>query len=84
MPSTTVKTLSGVPEAEQRSNFQNATLQGAGPHIAVSIATSVTVPPEVYGLGEAAVEGYLRALLGKATIETDEALSFEVQIGPAE
>jgi hypothetical protein len=74
----------GISESDQLGSFTNATLQGAGDDIAVSIAAIVSVPESIYGQGEEAVATYLKAILGKAAYVTSGVLCFEVQIGPSQ
>lgn len=75
-----VNIATGIPEDEQESSFMNATLQGAGPGIAFSIATKLDIPDEIISKGEAMVATYI-----SQTLETAAAgapgLHFEVQLG---
>lgn len=73
----------GIPEGEQTSSFQNATLQGAGGGIAFSIASHVKVPDSIVARGESAVADYLNDLLSRAAASAD-GLLFEVQVGAAD
>ena len=65
----------------QESTFMNATLQGLGNGIAISIATFLNVPDEVTVKGEADTKLYIKEMLSKAA-ENIPGLTFEVQIGP--
>jgi hypothetical protein len=76
-----VKITTGVPEEDQRSSFQNATLQGAG-NIAFSVSTRIEVPEEVAKRGGDAVNAFVREALELAA-GASPAISFEVQSGPA-
>lgn len=73
---------SGVDEESQEGGFMNATLQSAGPDVAMSIATSLAIPPEVFSQGHQSIEQYVnRELLAAAS--NCEGLSFHVQLGPS-
>lgn len=79
-----VSISSGVPESEQMGSFQNATLQGVGADMAVSISTRISVPESVVSLGESAVSAHIAKVLDAASRAVDGALEFEVQLGPSD
>lgn len=70
----------GPDEEEQESSFMNATLQGAGKHVAFSIATNLLVPETVVAEGLDSVVRHIRYELARATIKCS-GLSFVVQVG---
>lgn len=72
-----VRIESGIPESSQRTEFQNATLQGTET-VAYSIATYVDVPA---GWSESDVAEYLATVLSRSIVP---AIRYHVQIGPAE
>ena len=83
MSRTFVEVKTGLDEASQTSNFQNATLQSAGPKLAMSIATRLEVPAYVANAGEAAVAQFVQETLTRAAVAASgsKQLTFEVQIG---
>lgn len=82
MTQVTIET--GCDEEGQQSSFMNATLQGAGPMIAFSVATELDIPGSVSENGEQAVAEYLReALTVAAKAAAKYGLTFDVQVGPS-
>lgn len=58
-----VTVTTGINEGDQEDSFQNATLQGLGDNLAVSIETRITVPPNIIEQGEAATSMYIEGVL---------------------
>lgn len=79
---TPVVLTTGIAEQDQEGSFMNATLQPAGPDLALSIATHFSVPASVAALGEQAVANLVYEALTQAAKAT-LGLSFEVQLGPS-
>jgi hypothetical protein len=73
----TVPVAVGRSAAAQEEEFTNATLQEAG-EFTLSIATYLTIPPAILGLGEQALAEYLQTRLGLLTAPD---LRFDVQVG---
>lgn len=72
----------GVPEEDQEGSFMNATLQGVGSSLAMSIATTLLVPDHIANDGEEAVAKFVNNALVFAG-NTSSRLRFHVQIGPS-
>lgn len=81
LPDNAVKISTGINEDEQINAFQNATLQGAGGALAVSIVTSIAVPTRVALAGEESIQNFIRETLQAAAKAAPGALSFEAQLG---
>lgn len=73
----------GCAENDQSTSFMNATLQGAGNDLAISIATHIDIPEAVSVKGEQAVAQHLKDQLSSAA-NAYHGLSFSVQIGPSD
>jgi len=71
-----------VPETSQEAEFINATLQGASPTVAMSIATYFTVPQHIANDGEDAIARYVLQVLVFAASKSN-CLRFHVQLGQA-
>lgn len=78
-----VTVTTGVPESEQQSSFQNATLQSASDALAFSVATDIAIPPAVAQVGEGAVADYLRDNLRIAAVAMP-GLAFTIQLGKSD
>lgn len=72
----------GTDEDQQESSFMNATLQGAGEAVVMSISTSLEVPEDVIANGEASIAKYVQKVLSIAA-SSCPGLSFQVQVGPS-
>ncbi len=70
----------GVPESEQTSSFINATLDGFGEKVAISIATYIKVPDSMKNAGEDEIASYVENILTSACKASDQ-LVFDVKIG---
>jgi len=75
-----VNITTNVPESEQMSEFQNATLQSSDDNTAISIATHLSFPDAVTDAGPEAIARYVELTLNQAC-KNIRSLSFEVQIG---
>jgi hypothetical protein len=73
----------GINESEQEGSFMNATLQGVGNHISMSIQTTLSVPAHIVEKGEAHVAAWVKMTLQKASNKALGQLRFHVQLGSA-
>ena len=68
-------------ESDQLGSFQNGTLQGFGPHLAVTIQTHLGLPADMENCSQQEAVEYLQNLLSVASNAVGNTLVFDVQIG---
>ena len=75
----------GVEGDEQRTAFENSTLQSTDDEqVDYSIATYVKIPDSIAAGGEKVIGQWLQNFLGGMSYISGSIVTFEVQIGPGE